>query len=239
MLGPYVNAAAVLVGSAAGGLLGPKMSANLRNRMPHVFGCTSMALGVAMIIKVQSLPALALAMVLGAMIGEMIHLERGIRSLAKKLRHIVEKFLPPSRSGISQEDFLERFVALMVLFCASGTSVFGSMNEGITGDPTLLLVKSVLDLFTSAIFAASLGYCVAALTVPQLAVQAALYALSALVMPLTTPAMVADFSACGGVIMLATGFRICEIKSFAVANMLPALFIIMPLSALWAKIMPH
>jgi len=239
MLGPYVNGVSVVLGSVFGGALGDRMSANLRNRMPHVFGCCSMALGVAMIVKVQALPPVVLALVLGAIIGELVHLERHIRGLAGRLRRLVEKFTPPPKGGLSHEDFLERFVALMVLFCASGTSVFGSMNEGITGDATLLLVKAVLDLFTSAIFAASLGYAVAALAIPQLAIQAALYGASTLLMPLTTPAMVADFSACGGVIMLATGFRICEIKSMAVANWLPALFIVMPLSALWARVMPH
>ena len=55
-------------------------------------------------------------------------------------------------------------------------------------------------------------------------------------MPLTTPAMLADFSACGGIIMLATGLRICGIKIFPIVNMLPALILVMPVSALWARL---
>jgi uncharacterized membrane protein YqgA involved in biofilm formation len=51
--------------------------------------------------------------------------------------------------------------------------------------------------------------------------------------------MIADFSACGGLILLATGFRIAEIKNFAVANMLPALFLVLPISALWARFVGH
>ncbi|MGE9627611.1 DUF554 family protein, partial [Escherichia coli] len=51
--------------------------------------------------------------------------------------------------------------------------------------------------------------------------------------PLTTPAMMADFSAVGGLLLLATGLRICGIKMFAVVNMLPALLLAMPLSAAW------
>jgi len=38
----------------------------------------------------------------------------------------------------------------------------------------------------------------------------------------------------GGILLLATGLRICGIKMFAVANMLPALVIAMPLSAAWS-----
>ncbi len=47
------------------------------------------------------------------------------------------------------------------------------------------------------------------------------------------PSMMADFSAVGGLLLLATGLRICGIKMFPVVNMLPALLLAMPLSAAW------
>lgn len=233
MLGPYVNGAAVLAGSLGGAFLGSRLSTNLRTRMPLVFGCASMGLGVAMIVKVKALPPMVLALLLGSILGELIHLEGGIQKAAARTRSLIEKFTEPS-ADLSHDEFLEKFVAIMVLFCVSGMGIFGSMSEGMTGDPTLLVVKSILDLFTSAIFAASLGYSVATLVIPQFAIQAALYLGSTLILPLVTPEMTADFSACGGLIMLATGFRICGIKQFPVANMIPSLFLVMPLSALWA-----
>jgi uncharacterized membrane protein YqgA involved in biofilm formation len=107
-----------------------------------------------------------------------------------------------------------------------------------TGDSSLLLVKSLLDLFTAAIFATGLGASVAALCIPQLAVQGILFLLATRLLPLTTPHLVADFSAVGGLLMIATGFRIAGIKPFAVANMLPALFIAMPITALWLRLAP-
>jgi len=234
MIGPYVNGATVVAGSLAGAFLGSRMSRNLRERMPMVFGCASLGLGVAMVVKVQSLPPMVLALVLGSIFGELVHLETGIQKLATKARALIEKFAKPS-GDLSHDEFLEKFVAIMVLFCVSGTGIFGAMSEGMTGDPTLLIVKAILDLFTSAIFAATLGYTVVTLVVPQFIIQTALFFGAALIMPLTTPAMTADFSACGGLIMLATGFRICGIKQFPVANMIPSLFMVMPLSALWSR----
>uniref|UniRef100_UPI000466AE35 DUF554 family protein n=1 Tax=Franconibacter pulveris TaxID=435910 RepID=UPI000466AE35 len=53
------------------------------------------------------------------------------------------------------------------------------------------------------------------------------------ILPLPTPAMMAVFTATGGLLLLATGLRICGIKMFAVVNMLPALLLSMPVSALW------
>lgn len=236
MIGPFVNGATVVAGSLAGAFLGSRMSRNLRERMPMVFGCASLGLGVAMVVKVQSLPPMVLALVLGSIFGELVHLETGIQKLATKARALIEKFAKPS-GDLSHDEFLEKFVAIMVLFCVSGTGIFGAMSEGMTGDPTLLIVKAILDLFTSAIFAATLGYTVVTLVVPQFIIQTSLFFGAALIMPLTTPAMVADFSACGGLIMLATGFRICGIKQFPVANMIPSLFMVMPLSALWSRLL--
>jgi uncharacterized membrane protein YqgA involved in biofilm formation len=236
MIGPYINGVALLCGSVTGALLGPRLDKGLRANMPLVFGCASMGLGVAMIVKVKFLAPVILALVLGYLLGEIVKLETGVQKLAGHAKVIIEKITKPAE-GLSQEEFLEKFVAIMVLFCFSGTGIYGSMSEGMTGDPTLLIVKAILDLFTAAIFAASLGYTVGVLVVPQLAFQALLYYGAALILPLTTPDMMADFSACGGLIMLATGFRICGIKQFPVGNMVPALFVVMPLSGLWARFM--
>jgi len=233
MIGPYVNGAALLVGSVAGALIGPKLNDNIRTRMPMVFGCSSMGLGIAMIVKVKLLAPVMLAMVLGSLLGEIIQLENLIQKTAAKTRVVIEKVTRPS-GNISQEEFLDKFVALLVLFCMSGTGIYGSMSEGMTGDPTLLIVKSILDLFTAPVFASTMGFTVGILVVPQFAIQTLLFLAASLILPLTTPDMLADFSACGGLIMLATGFRICGIKQFPVANMIPALLLVMPLSYSWA-----
>lgn len=110
------------------------------------------------------------------------------------------------------------------------------MHEGMTGDPSILIAKSFLDFFTAMIFACSLGVAVAVISAPMLVIQLLLATCAALILPLTTPAMMADFSAVGGLLLLATGLRICGIKMFAVVNMLPALLLAMPLSAAWAGV---
>ena len=127
-----------------------------------------------------------------------------------------------------------KFVTILVLFCVSGMGIFGSMQEGISGDPTILITKSILDLFTAVIFATDLGLSVMLIAIPQIVIQSTLFFAAVLLLPLITPSMQADFSACGGIVMLATGLRICGIKIFPIVNMLPALLLVMPFSALWA-----
>ncbi|MBA4707720.1 DUF554 domain-containing protein [Aquitalea aquatica] len=234
LIGPYVNGSVVTIGGIVGAFLGSRLPERLRNALPQTFGLASMGLGAMLIVKVKFMPAVVLAMVLGAVIGEMLGVERGLGKMAGATRGFIDKVIPP-RQGLSQEEFMDKFVAILVLFCASGTGIFGAMHEGMTGDPSILYIKTILDLFTSAIFATSLGYAVATIAVPQIMIQLALATLATLIMPLTTASMMADFSAAGGLIMLATGLRICGIKMFPVANMLPALLLVMPFSFLWAS----
>ena len=91
------------------------------------------------------------------------------------------------------------------------------------------------DLFSGIVFGTLFGLSVSLIAIPQFAILALLYASAAFLAPYMTPGMLSDFTACGGVIFVATGLRMCGIKIFPVINMLPSMLIIMPLSALWAR----
>ena len=119
--------------------------------------------------------------------------------------------------------------------CSSDLGIFGAINEGITGSTDILLTKAVLDLFSGIVFGTLFGLSVSLIAIPQFAILALLYASAAFLAPYMTPGMLSDFTACGGVIFVATGLRMCGIKIFPVINMLPSMLIIMPLSALWAR----
>jgi uncharacterized membrane protein YqgA involved in biofilm formation len=174
-----------------------------------------MAMGITLIVKLHSLPPVVIATILGAVVGEVLALEVFVNRAAARARSLVDRLMPQSKSpGLPQEQFLLQFVAVLVLFCASGTDIFGSMNEGITGDASLLLAKPVLDFFTAAIFAATLGLSVATIALPQFIIQMTLFFLGGMILPLTTENMTCDFPCCGGIIMLATGLRIANIKAF-------------------------
>ncbi|MDW6003903.1 DUF554 domain-containing protein [Vibrio mangrovi] len=233
MIGPLVNASAIILGSGIGALFGDKVPERLQTRMPVVFGLASMGLGIAMMGKVQLLAAVILALLIGSTLGELIQLEERIKGFAGLLKHGMGKISSPPDSTMHHHDYMDKFISVLILFCVSSTGVFGAINEGVTGDPSLLIVKSFLDLFTATIFAIRLGLPVAMLAIPQCLIQLILYFSANAIMPLTTPEMIADFSAVGGLVMLATGFRICGILTYPVANMIPALILAMPVSALW------
>ncbi len=237
-IGVIVNSSAVFVGGILGALLGNRIPERLRTALPLAFGAASMSMGITYILKLKILPVVVLALIVGTAIGELIYFEKGIEKLARAARGPVERLFG-SKKGAAQEGveestaFMEKFVAIFILFCASGTGIFGALNEGMTGDYSVLVTKSILDFFTSGIFAATLGFLVATIAIPQFAVLLALFFSAAVILPMTTPEMIANFTACGGMIMLATGLRISGIKSFPIANMLPALVLVMPITHLW------
>lgn len=234
VVGPFVNGSAVLIGGMAGAFLGTKVPERLRVALPMTFGLSSMGLGIVLIGKIHSLPAVILALIIGAALGELVFLEEKIGRLGNLAKGLVGRFQgEQTETGLTGAAFTEKYVAIMVLFCASGTGIIGAMTEGMTHDPNILFVKSIMDIFTAAIFATLLGYAVAVIAVPQLIIQLLLASAAVLIMPHTTATMMSDFTAAGGFIMLAAGFRIAGIKSFPVANMLPALVLVMPISHLW------
>lgn len=229
VIGPFINASAVLVGGLIGALLSQRLPERIRVSMTSIFGLASLGIGLLLVIKCVNMPVMVLATLIGALIGEFCHLEKGINNAVARAQ---KRLIKPGKNP-EHETFIQSFVAIIVLFCASGTGIFGSMHEGMTGDPTILIAKSFLDFFTAMIFACSLGFAVCIISVPMLVIQVSLAFCAFMILPLTTPAMMADFTAVGGLLLLATGLRICGIKMFAVVNMLPALLLAMPISAAW------
>ena len=224
-IGVFVNTVAIALGGIAGASWGSRLSAAFKEKLQQVFGICAMGIGITSVILMANLPAVILSLILGTILGIALHLgeriERGGAAMAK---------LFPAGEGSRDTALL---VTAIVLFCASGTGIYGSIVSGISDDHSILLAKSVLDLFTAMIFACSLGMVVSAIAIPQFVIFLALYLLAKVIFPLTTPEMISDFKACGGLILLATGLRIAKIRDFPIADMIPAMLIVWPVSWMW------
>lgn len=217
-VGIFVCSGSLLVGAIIGASLNRFIPEHLKKTLPLIAGLISISMGAFFLNKLVNLPPIALAVIVGTIIGCLLNIEKWIERAGTKLRTPINQF-----------------IAVLILFCASGTGIFGALTEGMTGDATILITKSILDFFTAAIFASALGYIIAVIFVPQLIVFAILFFAASFIMTLLNPLMIADFTACGGIIMLATGFRLCGIRSFPTVNMLPALILVMPFSTCWQQ----
>lgn len=233
MIGIVANVLAVVLGGVFGTLFAGRMSRAFTDSLTAVFGVCAMGMGVFSIVQLENLPAVILAVVAGSALGLLVRLGDRVAAGAALLERSVRGLLEPPANGASPEEFRSLLVTAIVLFCASGTGIYGCLDAGMTGSAAILLSKSILDFFTAAVFACTLGAVTVAVAVPQAAVFLALFLAARAIFPLTTPSMIADFKACGGFLLLATGLRIAKIREFPVADMLPAMALAMPLSGLW------
>ncbi|MCM1234540.1 MAG: DUF554 domain-containing protein [Ruminococcus flavefaciens] len=237
--GILINSFAIIMGGILGAFLGGKLPDDLKEKLNMVFGVSAMGMGVSTIVLMENMPAVIFALILGTLAGCVIHLEEQMNKAAGVMQRIIGKFIRTGNNGLSEKEFMDILITVIVLFCASGTGIYGSLVSGMDGDHSILIAKSILDLFTAMVFACTLGLVVAAIAIPQFVIFFLLFLIAGMVYPLTTPVMLNDFKACGGFIMLATGFRMVKVKMFPTADMIPAMILAMPLSWIWVTyIMP-
>ena len=223
-IGVICNVLAVAVGGVTGAVVGSKLKSEFKEKLNLIFGICSMGIGISSIVLMQNMPAVVLSLILGTIIGVSLQWGRRIEAAGKRLASLI-----PGQKGTDNG----LLVTAIVLFCASGTGIYGSIVSGMSGDHSILIAKSILDIFTAMIFACSLGLVTSLIAVPQAVVFLLLFFYAKWLFPLTTPAMVNDFKACGGLIMLATGFRIAKIKDFPIADMIPAMILVWLVSYAW------
>lgn len=194
-VGVIINVLAVVLGGFTGSVTGEKLPERLKTGMTTIFGVCAMAMGISSVVLMKNMPAVIFAVIAGSLIGIALNLYGLIR---KGTGALLQKVNP----GID----MQLMVTAMVLFCASGTGIYGSLTSGMTGDHTILIAKSILDFFAAMIFACQLKRAVMLIGIPQLVIMLALFFSARLIVPLTNDSIIADFKACGGIVLLATGF---------------------------------
>ena len=238
-IGVIINTVAIFLGGIAGALLGNKLPEKYKEQLNLIFGLCSMGMGISSIVLMKYMPAVVFALIIGTIVGLVFKLGDKVYELCSKLQKVMIRIVPKKETNMSETEFLATLITVIVLFCSSGMGIYGSLSEGMTGDSSLLITKSILDFFTAAIFACNLGYIVSLIAVPQFVIFTTLFLSASFIVPLTTPDMIADFKACGGFLMLAAGFRILKLKMFPVVDMIPAMILVMPFSWFWVNIILH
>lgn len=238
-IGVIINTVAIFLGGIAGALLGDKLPEKYKEQLNLIFGLCSMGMGISSIVLMKYMPAVVFALIIGTIVGLVFNLGDKVYELCSKLQKVMIRIVPKKETNMSETEFLATLITVIVLFCSSGMGIYGSLSEGMTGDSSLLITKSILDFFTAAIFACNLGYIVSLIAVPQFVIFTTLFFSASFIVPLTTPDMIADFKACGGLLMVAAGFRILKLKMFPVVDMIPAMILVMPFSWFWVNIILH
>ena len=217
MTGTLIDTATVIVGSTVGTFLRSRFPDRIRQMVMWGVGLVSLVIGLQMSLSTKNILVVLGSLLTGGIIGELIGLEEGLKKVGDKLQ--------AKLSTEKDSTFSKGFVTSSLLFCVGPMTILGSIQDGLSGDYTLLATKSILDGFASLALAASMGWGVlfAALTV--LIYQGSLTLGAGLVKTLLTEPMVAEMTATGGTLILAIGLNLLDLTAIRVANFLPGLVV--------------
>lgn len=222
MLGTLLNILTVLIGGGLGTWLGARLPKRLQETVLGGLGLFTIAIGLQMTFESQNALITLGSVLVGGVLGEWWDIEARLKHLGEWL----EGRFARSDNADSAARFIKGFVSASLVFCVGPMTILGAIQDGLTGNPQLLAIKSVLDGFAALAFSASLGVGVLFSVVVILIYQGGLTLLAAQAQSLLTPPMISEMTAAGGLLIMGIGVgALLELRTIRVANYLPALVI--------------
>jgi uncharacterized membrane protein YqgA involved in biofilm formation len=231
VLGPAVNAIVIMVCGLAGCFLVRGVPQRFEDILKKAIGLSIVFIGIKGAFSGERMLLLIMSMVAGALIGELINIDR----FANRLGLWAEKRLgmTPAKGSVTGtadsvtvgRSFSKGFVTAGILFCVGAMAIVGSIQSGLQGNHEILFAKSILDGAISIVFGASLGIGVAFSAIPVFLYQASIVLAAGVARELLTPDIIREMSAVGSLLLAAIGFNFLGVKEIKVANFIPAIFI--------------
>ncbi|MCL2479625.1 MAG: DUF554 domain-containing protein [Treponema sp.] len=233
MLGPAVNAVTIVVCSLIGVFLIRGIPERIEEILKKAIGLSIIYVGIKGALDNQRVLLLIMSMVCGAVIGELINIDKwmnrlGLWAEARMGMGKTENAGAGGKTGDKAgtgKSFSKGFVAASILYCSGSMAIVGSIQSGLQGNHEILFAKSILDGAISIVFGASMGIGVAFAAIPVFVYQSAIALAAMAVRDLLHPDIIREMSAVGSLLIAAIGFNFLGIKEIRVANLIPAIFI--------------
>jgi len=213
-------------------LLRKNMSPKIKEVVYIGAGLISLAIGMQMTFESQRIVYMALAVILGGMLGTAWNIEGGIMNFGGWLQRT---FAKNAESGSS---FAQGFLDASVLFCVGALTIVGAIKAGAEGNFDLILMKSVLDGFMAIMFTAAMGIGVMFSVITILVYQGGLTLLAGVIGPLIGELGLAEISGAGGILILMIGMNLLKLHDIKTGNFLPALLVVLVFTTLDPYVVP-
>lgn len=227
-LGTIINTLAVIVGGLLGMCFKNGLKKNMQDILMQACGVATIFIGASGTlakmfviengnISTRGTMLLIFSLVLGGLLGEAINIEEKMDFLGEKIKKAVK----------AEKDnlFVEGFVNVSLIICVGAMAIVGSIQDGISGDYSLLATKAVLDLVIVVVFASSYGLGAVFSAVPIFLYQGGITMMAAIGGSFLSDAIISDLSFIGNALIFCVGVNIAFGKKFRVGNMLPALLV--------------
>jgi len=231
-LGTIINIVTVLVGATIGMFLKGGLPSRFEKTVKSAAGLSTIIIGITGTlsemflvssdgsISTNGIMLMVISLVIGAILGEWADIEEKLERLGN--------FCKSKASFLANDNpkFVDGFVSTSLLFCVGAMAIVGSIQDGLTGDYTILAAKAVLDGVMSVVLAASLGGGVFLSVLTVGVYQGGITLLASLLEPVMTDALISDMSLVGSVLVIGIGFNLLfDKKVVKVGNLLPAVII--------------
>ncbi|WP_125763658.1 DUF554 domain-containing protein [Companilactobacillus hulinensis] len=215
MIGTFFNVAMIIGGSILGRFLHKGIKPEYQRILTQGLGLAAMVIGInAVVVNMakSNYPVMFIvSLAVGGLFGEWLNLE-------KKFDDLVGKF-----SG--GNNLAEGLATAILLYCIGSLSILGPIQEALEHDSTFLFTNGMLDGITSVVLASTFGLGIAFAAVAVFVWQGSIYAIALLLQNSINTDMITELTIVGGILILASGLGLLEIKKISVLNLLPSLVI--------------
>lgn len=224
-LGTIINCGGIVIGGLIGLLFGRFFKNTLQEALMKVCGISVLFIGIAGalegMLQVQgngvvsgNSMLIVGCLTIGTLVGELLDIEQGFEWFGS--------WLKAKTGNASDKGFVDAFVTASLTVCIGAMAIVGAIEDGISGDPSILATKAVLDLVIIAVMTCAMGKGCVFSAVPVALFQGSITALSGLLRPVMTDAALANLSMIGSILIFCVGVNLLWGKKVRVANMLPS-----------------
>lgn len=222
LLGSFVNALLIIIGSIIGRLF-KNIPETMKNTVLSIIGLAVAVLGIQMGFKSSNFIIVIISLVFGAVIGEILDLDKQLIRLGK---WIESKF----GKKTSQNSISEGFVNATLIFLIGSMAIIGALDSGLRNDHSVLITKGIIDGFTSIVLSSTLGIGVLLSAIPVFLYQGMIAVFSGFISAYISEAalnlFIQEMTATGGIMILAIGLNIVGLTKIRVANLLPSIVVV-------------
>ena len=223
MFGTTVNGAVILIGGFLGCFIKKAIPEKIEKSVMDMVGISVMLIALMGffstaltiedgVIKSNGEIMMLGCLALGMAIGELLRIDDRLNAFGHKIEE---------KAGV--DGFAKGFVNASLLFCVGAMAIFGALKDGISGDSSVLLVKSMIDGITAFILSTSLGVGVAFSGISVFLYQGAIAMMATSIQPFITDAMMMNICTVGYAIVLMIGTNMLNLTKIKLANTLPAI----------------
>lgn len=227
-VGTLINTAAVIVGGLIGLLLKNGLKEDLQKSLQKACGIATIFIGASGTlgrmfvirdggIETKGSMLLIFSLVIGIAIGELLRLESRMDNLGEKIKRLVHRE--------NDNRFVDSFVNVSLIICVGAMAIVGSIQDGMSGDYSMLAAKSILDFVIVMVFASSGGVGSVFAAIPLFLYQGAITLAAAVGGSFISETIINDLSFVGSALIFCVGLNLAVGKKIPVGNLLPALMV--------------